>query len=453
MTEQQNNPEEQPTPQNGPQPTPPDDAQAGAAQAAAAQAEISPASSVAVERERLDPANQALADALRISFMILKLVMVFVVGLFIAGGFYQVEQNQRAVELLFGRVQGAGREAIAEPGWHWVWPYVGEVILIPAPTAVQTLDVDSFWYYMTEKEKVLGKVTRAEKTLQIVRDGYSLTSTRRADRALLREVSDGGGLDGGERELSVTDYNLVHTKWRIEYYVTDPITFVRNLWDGRKQGWFIVDRLLRSVLSDAVINVSAHRDIDWILWQNTNQFTNDVEVLMTARLDALDIGLTAKLILIDKSIPHQVRSAFDEATAARSMKNAMLETANAQASEIVNKAEAQKKIIIANANAYKKIIVNAAQADAAYIDEVLGKINSKTQERFPDNVPDCQARRKQAFNDLLNETVDQLYQEMLREVMAGADETIVLPVTTADPMEVRVHISRDPTIERKKRQK
>jgi len=440
MTEQQNTPEEQPTPENGSQPL----------QAAAAQTEISPASSVAVERERLDPANQALADALRISFMILKLVIIFVVGLFIVGGFYQVEQNQRAVELLFGRVQGAGREAIAEPGWHWVWPYVGEVILIPAPTAVQTLDVDSFWYYMTEKEKTLGKVMRVEKTLQIVRDGYSLTSTRRADRTLLRGVSGDSGLGGGEKELSVTDYNLVHTKWRIEYYVTDPITFVRNLWDGRKQGWFIVDRLLRSVLSDAVINVSAHRDIDWILWQNTNQFTNDVGVRMTARLDALDVGLTAKLVLIDKSIPHQVRSAFDEATAARSMKNAILETANAQASEIVNKSEAQKKIIIANANAYKKIIVNAARADAAYIDEVLEKINSKSRERFPDNVPDCQVRRKQAFNDLLNETIDQLYQEMLREVMAGADETMVLPVTASDPMEVRVHISRDPKIERQK---
>ncbi len=447
MTEQQNNPEEQPTPENGSQPLPPDDLQA------AAQTEISPASSVAVERERLDPANQALADALRISFMILKLVMIFVVGLFIAGGFYQVEQNQRAVELLFGRVQGAGREAIAEPGWHWVWPYVGEVILIPAPTAVQTLDVDSFWYYMTEKEKVLGKVMRTEKTLQIVRDGYSLTSTRRADRALLMDDSDGGGLDRGERELSVTDYNLVHTKWRIEYYVTDPITFVRNLWDGRKRGWFIVDRLLKRVLSDAVINVSAHRDIDWILWQNTNQFTNDVEVLMTARLDALDIGLTAKLILIDKSIPHQVRPAFNQATAARSMKNAMLETAGAKAREIVNKAKAQEKIIIANANAYRKIIVNAAKADAAYIDEVLDKINSKTRERFPDNVSDCQAKRKQAFNDLLNETVDQLYQEMLREVMVAADETIVLPATAGKPKEVRVQISRDPEIERKKRQK
>jgi len=448
MTEQQNNPKEQPTPENGSQPLPPDDVPA-----VAAKPDLAPASSVAVERERLDPANQALADALRISFMILKLVIIFVVGLFIAGGFYQVEQNQRAVELLFGRVQGAGREAIAEPGWHWVWPYVGEVILIPSPKAVQTLDVDSFWYYMTEKEKTLGKVTRVEKTLQIVRDGYSLTSTRRADRALLIDDSDGGGLDRGERELSVTDYNLVHTKWRIEYYVTDPITFVGNLWDGRKQSWFIVDRLLRSVLSDAVINVSAHRDIDWILWQNTNQFTNDVEVLMTARLEALDVGLTAELILIDKSIPHQVRSVFNKATSARSMKNAMLETAGAKASEIINKAKAQEKIIIANANAYRKIIVNAAQADAAYIDEVLGKIKSKTWERFPDNVPDCKAKQKQAFSDLLNETVDQLYQEMLREVMAGADETIVMPATAGKPKEVRVQISRDPKIERKKRQK
>jgi len=73
MTEQQNNPEEQPTPENGSRLLSVNDVPA-----VAVEPDLAPASSVVVE---LDPANQALADALRISFMILKLVMVFVVGL------------------------------------------------------------------------------------------------------------------------------------------------------------------------------------------------------------------------------------------------------------------------------------------------------------------------------------------------------------------------------------
>jgi len=253
-------------------------------------------------------------------------------------------------------------------------------------------------------------------------------------------------LTPNEHNLSLTDYNLIHTKWRIEYYIVDSLAFVENLWDGTKPDWRSVNHLLKLVLSDAVILVSANRDIDWIIWENPKQFRYDVELVMMSRLDDLQVGLKANLVLIDKTTPRQVKGAFDKATAARSAKNALLKTASAQASEIVNEADAQEKIIIARAKAYQEKIVKAAQADEAYLNEVLDKIKNKAQEKFPETVSDYQAKRKLLFDRLLSETVDQLYQEMLREVVVQSDETIVLPTAGDKSLESRIHISRDASL-------
>ena len=49
--------------------------------------------SEAVLREAMDPANQSLADALRLSFRILQLVILVLVVLFLASGFRTVDEN------------------------------------------------------------------------------------------------------------------------------------------------------------------------------------------------------------------------------------------------------------------------------------------------------------------------------------------------------------------------
>jgi len=446
MSEQTNKPEEQ----SGRQIDPPGERPEGQShppeEHKSTGTEASPREVTTVgENEGFDPASKALAEALRISFVILKLVMICVIGLFIASGAYQVSQNERGVELLFGKVQGRGLKTIKDPGWHWTWPYIGEVIKVPAPTQRQFLDVDSFWYYMSEKEKVTGEVNRYERTLQIIRDGYSLTSTRGVGQNISQEITR-NSLTKEEKELSGTDYNLIHTKWRIEYYITDPLKFLEILWDGRGENWFKVENFLRSALADAVILTCAHRDIDWILWENPNQFANDVEMTMLNKLKDLKVGVTAKLILLDKTTPRQVKAAFDMATAARSDRNLKRKEAQARANEIISEAQAQKKIIIANAEAYSKKIVSAAAADAAYLKEVLEKIQNKAKEKFPQNTPEAQVKRKEAFAQLLTETADQLYQETLREVITQTEETIVLPAANKEPTELRIHLSRDATL-------
>ena len=54
---------------------------------------------------------------------------------------------------------------------------------------------------------------------------------------------------------------------------------------------------------------------------------------------------------------------------------------------------------------------------------------------------------------MLAVTVDQLYQEMLRDVMNNADETMVLNTAEGKKIEWRAMLSRDVEIKKKKVQK
>ena len=62
-----------------------------------------------------DAGSQALAEALRSSFAIVKFVMVLMVLAFFGSGFFQVGPQEKAVILRFGRPVGEG-QSVARPG-------------------------------------------------------------------------------------------------------------------------------------------------------------------------------------------------------------------------------------------------------------------------------------------------------------------------------------------------
>ena len=54
----------------------------------------------------MDAGSQALAEALHSSFVIVKVLMVLLVLLFLASGFFTVGPQERAIILRFGKAQG-----------------------------------------------------------------------------------------------------------------------------------------------------------------------------------------------------------------------------------------------------------------------------------------------------------------------------------------------------------
>ena len=71
----------------------------------------------------VDAGSQALSEALRSSFAIVKFVMVALVIVFLGSGFFQVGPQEQAIILRFGKPVGEGRDALLGPGLHWSFPY------------------------------------------------------------------------------------------------------------------------------------------------------------------------------------------------------------------------------------------------------------------------------------------------------------------------------------------
>lgn len=65
-----------------------------------------------------DVGAQALAEALKSSFVLVKIVMAVLVVYFCCSNFFTVSPNERAVVLRFGKPTGAGEAAVLGPSFH-----------------------------------------------------------------------------------------------------------------------------------------------------------------------------------------------------------------------------------------------------------------------------------------------------------------------------------------------
>ena len=70
----------------------------------------------------MDAGSQALTEALRSSFAIVKVVMVVLVLVFLCSGFFTGRSEERAIILRFGKPLGEGQKALLQSGLHWSFP-------------------------------------------------------------------------------------------------------------------------------------------------------------------------------------------------------------------------------------------------------------------------------------------------------------------------------------------
>lgn len=134
------------------------------------------------DADALDPANQSLADALRKSFSVLKLLMFILLVLYFLSGLFSVKPNEVGVRTRYGRivantdVQGAANlaaSAVLQPGWHWSWPYPIERYTTVS-TSERQIPVE-FMFELTEAEKTGGIKGYRYDVLSPLRDDCLLT--------------------------------------------------------------------------------------------------------------------------------------------------------------------------------------------------------------------------------------------------------------------------------------
>src|ERR1043166_8246774 len=104
----------------------------------------------------LDSGSQALSEALRSSFGIVKFLMVILVLVFLASGIFQVGPQERAIRLHFGKPVGEGNKALLRPGLHWSYPYPIDERTNVSISGIQKVTSTVGWYAVTPEQELAG---------------------------------------------------------------------------------------------------------------------------------------------------------------------------------------------------------------------------------------------------------------------------------------------------------
>jgi len=401
-----------------------------------------------LEAAHLDTAGESLSNALRLSFTILKAIMVVLVILFLTSGIFRVLEDENALVLQFGKIRGNVSEGrVLKPGLHWAWPEpISEIITIPV-TKVQTLAINSFWYYETDAEK-LGGPGRPGPTLNPAKDGYCLT----------RNDSIIGG-EGG-------DYNIVHAKWVLKYQIKRPEKFFRNIYynatapgqDFLDVAAETVDPLLESLASNAVAATMVNYSIDDAI-VSREEIGFNVKRLLQEKLDKIESGITVTAMHVSGKItwPRQVDDAFQMQLNASNNSKQKVIAARTEATTILNETGGgSAEQILAE--------LKKSELDQAGREKLLDQLEGLCREKISDaraertRIVESAKANADYFKKLLPQyrkrpelVLQNIYQEAISEVMANAVEKVfVQPSVEGKGREVRVMINKKPVKKIKK---
>ncbi len=254
--------------------------------------------------EAMDAPSQSLADALRVSFQILKVVLVIVIVLYLGSGMQCLEQNEKALVLRLGEIQ----EKVEGPG--------GLVFTFPRP-------IDR-----------LIKVPVAEKrTTTLLRQ--DLLVKEGEDRNAVRRT---GGLDPKlDGSIMTGDRGLVHAQWIVTYEIDDLRKFVTNVFDAEKEGEKSGEKgLIELAVENAAIEVIGQMAAVDVVRNEISKIQERVQSKAQATLDALETGIKIANIDAKPSWPVQTKAAFEMVTNASSNKRKKRDDAEKRSKEILN---------------------------------------------------------------------------------------------------------------------
>jgi membrane protease subunit HflK len=336
--------------------------------------------------EALDAGSQALAEALRSSFAIVKIVMVLMVLAFFGSGFFQVGPSEKAVILRFGRPVGEGKSILLGPGLHWSFPYpIDEVVKIPI-TEIQKVTSTTGWYFTTPEQELSGEELPAGPSLNPAIDGYAITADR----------------------------NIVHTRATLNYHIDDPISYIFNFASASNS--------IQNTLNSALLYTAAKFNVDDILTRDVAGFQDAVLARVSDLTDQEHLGIIIDNCQVQSVAPRQLQDVFARVTEAQQNQSKQINDANAYRDKTLLNASAQASAITTEAATASTNYVKAIQADA---------------KAFTDLLP--------AFKMDRNLFAQQKLAETMTVVLTNVQDKFFLPQRAdGQPRELRLQLNREP---------
>jgi len=386
--------------------------------------------------EDLDAAGKSLSEALRISFIILKVIMAVLIFAFLASGFKTVDTDENALVLRFGKIRGVGEERVLKPRTvpYWIFPYpVDTMVKIPVEKKID-LAVRSFWYYQSQ-ERMLSESsiekTRVLPELDPIKDGYCITRSEKQDESI-------SGSEG-------SDYNIIHCKWQLTYQIDDAEPFFKNIYvkdvkpgedydDAITEG---VTHFLKSIFEDAIVTATVNYTIDDIMYEQVSRLTDDVKKLLQEKLDAIESGIKVDIVrLTDRTWPLQVDEAFQALVTASQDRQAKIDEARTYAESNLNEV----------AGPIAERLFAALQDDNISKEEkeqLWDQLAGKAQEK----ITEARTYRTNKRPELV---VQEIYQDAMERIFNNAVEKFVIQSGEGvKETEFRILLNRDPSLKPK----
>src|SRR3954469_15101200 len=332
-----------------------------------------------------DASSQALADALKSSFAIIKILMVILVIVFLFSGFFQVGTQEKALVLRFGKPAGGDQATLLGPGPHWAFPYpIDEVVKVPIGQ-IQAVHSTVGWYNTSAAKEAAGNEPPPGPSLHPALDGYAITS----------------------------DGNIMHVRGTLLYRITEPA--IRYIFDFEN-----ASNLVQNIFNNAIIYAAAYYTVDDAWARDIAGFREKVRSRVEDLAGQYKLGITIDQINLQTIPPRRLKEAFDAVLDATVRRTTTLNEARGYENQTISKAKAEAASRINIGETERNQLVVAVEAEA---------------KRFKDALP--------AFMANPELFVQRRQLDSLQKVLANVQRKYLLPDRGGKPIDLRIELNAE----------
>lgn len=297
----------------------------------------------AAMRQAMDPANESLAEALRLSYRVLQVAILVLVVVFFFSGFQSVSEGQTGVKTVFGAIVGEPGQEQLRPGLQPFWPYpVGEIVLVDQKRTVELRH--EFW----------PKLKPGQTTVD-----QAMAATDKNEP--LRPALDSGTVITG-------DGDLAHVQVIAEYTVDDAKRLLDELNPAT------TDTLVRSALMQATVQTAAQFTLTELL-ESRDVPAQVLRTIAQESLNKLKCGIQISSVTIPQRIaPLAVKNLITQVAAGRQSASTAMEKARQAVNQtLVGAAGPGYAEFLKLIDAYESAVT---RGDLAAADEALNKVGA-----------------------------------------------------------------------------
>lgn len=216
--------------------------------------------------------------------------------------------------------------------------------------------------FYTIKEAERGVVTNFGKFSHVVGPGLNwrpifINEVKSVNVETVRELATSG-------TMLTSDENVVRVEMNVQYKITNPSDYLFSV--------NYPDDSLRQATDSALRGVIGHLTMDKILTEGRTLVRNNTQKEIEETIKPYNMGITILDVNFQTARPpEEVKSAFDDAIAARENREQYIREAEAYANEVEPKAKGRAQRILEEAKSYSSKIILEAQGEVVRFLKIL----------------------------------------------------------------------------------